>query len=110
MSDRDKYTCPEALNVAWHVRVNGLGDVSPSSLRKAFAALELEVEGLRAELATAKERLSSRGITELVELFTEMREAAARLLAQIDVTDDAEAFDEAIAAMRAVVAKLPPNG
>lgn len=75
--------------------------------REGASDLAAEVRALREEL---DETNRSRGITELVELFTEMREAASRLLAQIDVTDDAEAFDEAIAAMRAVLARLPPNG
>jgi hypothetical protein len=41
--------------------------------------------------------------------LTELREATLALLQQIDVTDDAEAFDEAIANARAVLTKVTPR-
>jgi hypothetical protein len=40
----------EALNVAWHVRVNGLDDnVTPELIKSAFAAFEVELKRLRDE-------------------------------------------------------------
>ena len=65
MTDRD-FTRTEALNVAWHVRVNGHADVSQENIRKAFAALEREATKLsRVEALPTEWR--GRGFVNLVD-------------------------------------------
>lgn len=45
-------TRQEALNIAWHVRTNGLDGVKPEQITEAFAALERDLTALEAAAET----------------------------------------------------------
>lgn len=105
----------------------GQEDLLMDSASAARVVLAREVRALRDELATANDRLSSRGIEELVTLFIELREAAEAVeqmwcdytsqemygdmlregMAESEPSDY-ELWDDAHAKLRDVLAKLEP--